>query len=95
VLAHPERYQYFIPDSDIYNKIMDSGILLQLNLLSLIGYYSPQVKKIAEHLIEHKLVNFVGGDTHNMKHLFLVQEEAVKTGLYAKVVALPLLNNSL
>ncbi|MBI3234060.1 MAG: capsular biosynthesis protein [Bacteroidetes bacterium] len=95
VLAHPERYQYFDPNKEIYEQLMDSGVLFQMNLLSIIGYYSPQVKKIAEHLIHHKKVNFIGGDTHNMKHLFLVQEEACRSMTYEQVVKLPLLNNEL
>lgn len=95
VLAHPERYQYFIPGSDAYEQIVETGILFQVNLLSIIGYYNPQAKKVAEHLIQNQMVNFVGGDTHNMKHLWLVQEKAVKHPLYGKLVHLPLLNNSL
>ncbi|MSQ80070.1 MAG: capsular biosynthesis protein [Flavobacteriaceae bacterium] len=95
VLAHPERYQYFIPGKDIYTQLKDSGVLFQMNLLSIIGYYSKPVQKIAEHLIEHRMVNFIGGDTHNLKHLFHVQEEACRHPLYAKVTQLPLLNNSL
>jgi protein-tyrosine phosphatase len=95
VLAHPERYQYFEPGSDIYEQLMNSGVLLQMNLLSIIGYYSPQVKKIAEHLVNHKKINFIGGDTHNMKHLFMVQEQACRSPFYAEVVKLPLLNNEL
>lgn len=95
VLAHPERYQYFIPGTDDYEQIVGSGVLFQMNLLSIIGYYNPQAKKVAEHLIQNQMVNFVGGDTHNMKHLWLVQEKAVKHPLYGKVVELPLLNNSL
>lgn len=95
VLAHPERYQYFEPGSQIYDQLMDSGVLFQMNLLSIIGYYSPQVKKTAEHLIKEQKVHFIGGDTHNMKHLFLVQEEACRNSLYAEIVKLPLLNNTL
>lgn len=95
VLAHPERYQYFEPGSQIYQQLMESGVLFQLNLLSIIGYYSPQVKKVAEHLVSEGKVNFIGGDTHNMKHLFLVQEEACRHPFYAELVKLPLLNNTL
>jgi len=35
--------------------MVDKGILLQLNNLSLIGYYSPYVLKAAEGIIEKKL----------------------------------------
>ena len=42
--------------------------LFQLNLLSLIGYYSSQVKQNAELLINNNMVSFVGTDCHNMNH---------------------------
>lgn len=95
VLAHPERYSYLTPGSEIMDQISNSGVLFQINLLSILGYYSPQAKKLAEYYIKEKKVSFIGGDVHNMKHLFLVQEEAVRHPLYAQLVDLPLLNNSL
>ena len=44
-------------------------VLLQLNLLSITGYYSPEVKKQAEKLINADLVSFVGTDCHNSRHI--------------------------
>ena len=43
VLAHPERYNYYSLKN--YEEFTSRGVLLQINLLSLIGYYSPQIKK--------------------------------------------------
>ena len=42
VLAHPERYHY-MRESD-YRRLRQMGILFQLNLPSLIGYYGPAVQ---------------------------------------------------
>ena len=67
VLAHPERYLYYgLQD---YERLTSKGVLLQLNLLSITGYYSPEVKKQAEKLINADLVSFVGTDCHNMRHI--------------------------
>jgi tyrosine-protein phosphatase YwqE len=72
VLAHPERYHYF--EIQDYEDLVKRGVLLQINLLSLIGYYSPQVKNKAEDLITKKIVSFVGSDCHNMRHAELYKK---------------------
>ncbi len=94
VLAHPERYAYYGMHKDKYQELHDQGILFQLNLFSLVGYYSPQIKKIAEYLIENKMVNFVGSDCHGLKHL-PVLDDALNSFNYQKACSLPLLNNTL
>jgi tyrosine-protein phosphatase YwqE len=66
VLAHPERYHYF--EMKDYEDLVNKGVLLQINLLSLIGYYSPQVKNKTEDLIAKEIVSFIGSDCHNMRH---------------------------
>jgi tyrosine-protein phosphatase YwqE len=45
VLAHPERYLYYHKNINELRELTEAGTLLQLNLLSLAGYYSPEVKK--------------------------------------------------
>ena len=69
VLAHPERYTYLYGRFGEIEKLrQDHGVLLQVNLNSLAGYYSPAAKKVAEQLIEGGLVDFVGTDTHHLRH---------------------------
>ena len=72
VLAHPERYLYYgLQD---YERLTDKGVLLQLNLLSIIGYYSPEVKKQAEKLVNADLISFAGTDCHNMRHAEVLKQ---------------------
>lgn len=68
VLAHPERYKYYYGNRKRYNQLHDSGVLFQVNLLSLAGYYGKGEKQIAEWLIENNLVDFIGTDMHNERH---------------------------
>jgi tyrosine-protein phosphatase YwqE len=42
-LAHPERYSFFTMDD--YEELVNRGVLLQINWLSIIGYYSPQIEQ--------------------------------------------------
>lgn len=64
VIAHPERY-LFMRDRD-YEKLKNNDYLLQLNLLSLTGYYGKQVMKRAETLLEKEMYDLVGTDLHNL-----------------------------
>lgn len=69
ILAHPERYSYLHDSPDEYRRIREMGVFFQLNINSLAGYYSTPVKKAAEWIIDHGLVDFVGTDTHKMRHV--------------------------
>ena len=74
VLAHPERYMYWF--KEIEEKVEDlknKGTLLQLNLLSLTGQYSPEVRKIAEKMVFNGWIDFVGSDCHKIEHLQILQ----------------------
>lgn len=65
VIAHPERYLY-MKYSD-YCELKNKEFLLQLNLLSLSGYYGKQVMKNAEMLLEKGMYDMAGTDLHSLK----------------------------
>ncbi len=69
LLAHPERYPFWYPKFDEYRRLKDQGILFQVNIGSIAGYYGPGAKKIAEKLIDENLVDFIGSDLHGDRHL--------------------------
>jgi protein-tyrosine phosphatase len=96
VLAHPERYVYLYNRfSELERLHKDHGVLLQLNLNSLAGYYSPAARHVAEKLIDGRLVDFVGTDTHHLRHTAALASKTVKSAYFRKLMALPLLNNTL
>ncbi len=72
VLAHPERYNYYTLDD--YKQLRSRGVFFQINLLSLIGYYSSDIKLKTAKLIKEDLVSFAGSDCHNMHHAELYKE---------------------
>lgn len=74
ILAHPERYIYLHENHAEAEEILASGVKFQINLLSLIGYYSPQVKKFAQWLIEKDYYHFLGTDAHTADHIRLLRE---------------------
>ena len=96
VLAHPERYVYFYNRfAEIEKLRQDYGVLMQLNLNSLAGYYSPGARHVAEKLIDGGLVDFVGTDTHHLRHTAALATKTVKSAYFRKLMALPLLNKTL
>ena len=74
VLAHPERYAFWHNNMEKYQDMIDRGVLLQLNINSLTGHYSPPVKKVAEHLIQRDMISLVGSDCHHERHLDLLEQ---------------------
>jgi protein-tyrosine phosphatase len=92
ILAHPERYQYMTLEKA--EDLRHRGVLLQVNLLSLLGHYGPPIQRIAEKLIGKGLVDMLGTDCHNLDHTRLLRA-AFRTTAYRKALDLPLLNYSL
>ena len=93
VLAHPERYNYYtIKD---YKEFINRGVILQINLLSLVGYYSPQVKKKTESLINAGMVSLIGTDCHNMNHAELYEKCQTQKSWHDLVDSGKLLNANL
>ena len=69
VLAHPERYLYFMSDRKWYDELKDAGCYFQLNILSLAGYYGKASLQLAHYLIGKRYVNLLGTDCHHFRHL--------------------------
>ena len=66
ILAHPERYPYL--EMDQLRMLRLWGCNLQLNTISLTGYYGKETKKRAEEMIDNELVDFISSDMHNLRH---------------------------
>lgn len=88
VIAHPERYSYFHSKKERVHDLYDQGCLLQVNLLSLSGYYGKPTQEMAKYLLKNNLVSLFGTDLHHFRHLeslndkeiFRMVKDAVDTG---------------
>lgn len=69
VLAHPERYNFYHQNTEVYKKLKKSGCFFQLNLLSATGYYGEHVLKAANYLLDQNMIDFTGSDIHHKKHI--------------------------
>jgi len=72
ILAHPERY-HLMEDLATYKALKNKGFYFQLNALSLLGHYGPQVKQKAEKLLQAGLYDLVATDAHHPNHLKTLQ----------------------
>ena len=95
VLAHPERYFYYHRNMDIYRKLKDLGFMLQVNLLSLTGYYGKDVSKAAKYILDKGLADLVGTDLHHGRHLVAFQSDKNLRLLHNYVKGGVLLNRKL
>jgi len=81
VLAHPERYPFYHGSIENYLQIKEYGCMLQLNTISLLGYYGSGCKKAAEEIVDKHAVDFLGSDMHHLRHA-----DALKQSLHTNRV---------
>jgi protein-tyrosine phosphatase len=66
ILAHPERYPYLtLPEVEM---MKNWGCRIQLNTISLTGYYGKEVKRSAEALVDGGFIDFISSDMHHPRH---------------------------
>jgi protein-tyrosine phosphatase len=81
ILAHPERYLYYHNNYKVYEDLKSKDVLFQVNILSLLGYYGKNIKKIAHRLVEDNLVELLGTDIHHPRHIQYIQDNITSTDL--------------
>lgn len=85
IMAHPERYHYYSRRGlHSYEHLQDLGVEFQCNVLSFSGYYGDTAKKTAFRLLEEGMVNFLGSDLHNKRHVELLTKY-LQTKDYASI----------
>lgn len=85
ILAHPERYTYLYNKLHVFEKYIDMGCSMQLNLLSLSGRYGPQSMQILKHLLTNKYYRYAGSDVHSPSHFRLLKETTISRKYAAPV----------
>jgi tyrosine-protein phosphatase YwqE len=93
VLAHPERY-ITLNNMDTLMRLLFNGILFQVNIASLTGYYSKQAQELAETLVKKNMVAFFGTNCHNESQLKNIKA-AFELPYFREAAKENVLNNSL
>ena len=94
ILAHPERYLYLQNNLGKVQDLLDRGVLMQVNISSLTGYYSKPVRQMAVQLIDKGMIHWLGSDCHHLAQIPLLQKARFLRS-FRKALRLPLLNNTL
>ena len=93
VLAHPERYMFYHSKSlEKYADLKSRGCYFQLNALSITGHYGKRIQEIAFKLLEHDLIDFIGTDAHQARHLEKLQK--IKIGKHQINSLLPVIEKT-
>lgn len=79
LLAHPERYLYMSPAD--YKRLKNDGVMLQLNLPSITGFYGPNVQQRAIRLLQDDMYDYTGSDTHSLKWFQRLLESPIRRSL--------------
>jgi len=96
VFAHPERYRYIKELEAEYTKLKELGVYFQVNINSLGGYYGKDAQKKSSFLLNKGYIDFLGSDTHNLKHINNLQEVSTIDSIWEKLFAKnKILNSSL
>ena len=83
ILAHPERYQYM--DFRDYAHWKEKGVLLQLNVPSLVGAYGLEVQAKAKKLLDNGMYDFCGTDTHSKEQVSCFLDSLINKKIVKKV----------
>lgn len=94
VLAHPERYSYYY-QPEVFHRFKDQGCYLQINILSLLGYYGKTAQETARMLVKEQLVDLAGTDLHHARHLQALHTPSLMAEVDALLQSGRLLNPSL
>lgn len=94
VLAHPERYLYLQDNMARIEDLANRGVLFQVNLGSLAGFYSRGIQTMAGRLVDMGLVHFLGSDCHHLQHAEAIAK-ASKSRYFEKALNLGLINHDL
>jgi len=94
IIAHYERYIYWWDSLEEARNFRAQGVRIQVNLLSILGHYGPEVQKQAKRLIDQKMVDFAGSDCHRIEHLMILEKNLAHP-YFHKLLENPLLNKTL
>ena len=68
IIAHPERNKVFQSDQEQLFRLVERGVLTQVNTTSITKLYGREVQKAAFNFIACELVHFVASDAHSTRN---------------------------
>ncbi|MDO5571986.1 MAG: hypothetical protein Q4F97_11100 [Bacteroidales bacterium] len=85
ILAHPERYGYYINNKNMYTELHNIECEFQINIMSIAGGYGKEIQKTAKWLLEKGYLDYIGTDLHNKSHSDFI-DNYLKSSAYKKTL---------
>lgn len=92
LLAHPERYNYYLRNYDRLVRFKELGCKLQLNINSVTGYYGSKQKELGLALLKEGMIDLLGTDLHHDRHLGALMTLRITS--YAELLSLVAQHNN-
>src|SRR6185503_3371694 len=67
IIAHPERNMMLISEPERFYKLVDGGVLGQMDTGSITGQFGKKVQQAAKVMLENGLIHFIASDCHNTR----------------------------
>ncbi len=67
ILAHPERYYVFHENYELIDKLIERGIIFQVNIDSLIGENGPLAQEMAIDMVCRGIAQLIASDAHDLE----------------------------
>lgn len=65
ILAHAERYKNVVKDLDRVMELIDTGVCIQVNAMSITGEMGRNYQRIAKKLLKNQCVHIIATDAHS------------------------------
>ena len=78
IISHPERNMEIGKKPKRYYEMIRMGCLGQVTAMSLTGEFGPEVMKVAEKLLAHRLIHIIASDAHSVRRRPPLLSSAVK-----------------
>jgi protein-tyrosine phosphatase len=74
VVAHPERYEYWYGNMELFEKLRDIGYLFQSNIHAAAGFYGGVSQRIFTMLAKYGWIDFLGSDAHDTPSVDILEQ---------------------
>ena len=78
ILAHPERYRFVQQDPSLIYELIETGVLMQSNYASIIGWYGEKTQILVKKFLESNMISFLGSDVHRPNTIYPKIPEAIE-----------------
>jgi protein-tyrosine phosphatase len=68
IIAHAERISFFQKNPKSLEKLVESGVMVQVTAQSITGFFGSRERKCAERFLKRKTVHFIASDAHSPRN---------------------------